>query len=165
MNVMSKKIIRYLAVFMAVSILFSGISLQITTAFADEVDGTVETPTDIESIVSDDSDLQDYVAYTKGHKDANKATVDVTVPLNAYAAEDNAVITAGDNKLIWEEGTGKITWTFDVTQEAVYNLQISWDALAKGIDPEFEILIDGVCPFDEAENIVLSRMWKKWTKL
>ena len=157
---MSKKIIRYLAVFMAVSILFSGISLQITTAFADEVDGTVETPTDIESIVSDDSDLQDYVAYTKGHKDANKATVDVTVPLNAYAAEDNAVITASDNKLIWEEGTGKITWTFDVTQEAVYNLQISWDALAKGIDPEFEILIDGVCPFDEAENIVLSRMWK-----
>ena len=170
---MSKKIMRYLSVLMAVAILFSGISLQITTAFAEEADSAVIDNTEleeIESIVSDDSDLQKYAAYTKtdSFKNANKATVDVKVPLGAYVAENvtekDAVTTVSANEIKWEKGTGRITWTFDVTQEAVYNLQISWDALAKGIDPEFEILIDGVCPFDEAENIVLSRLWKNITE-
>lgn len=161
---MSKKFMRYLSVLMAVSILFSGISLQITTAFADEVDGTVDNvvneTVDIESIVSGDSDLQDYVAYTKEHKVTNKATVDVKLPLDAFVAENGAAITAGDGMLEWKDGAGSVTWTFDVSQTAVYNLTIFWDAVGKGIDPEFEVLIDGKCPFDEAENIVLSREWK-----
>ena len=162
---MSKKIARYLSVFLAVSILFSGISLQITTAFAEEANVTVDGTTDVitDNIDSEskenDSDLQDYVAYTAGHKITNKATVDVKLPLAAFVA-DGAEIVMGENVLEWKDGNGKVTWTFEVTQTAVYNLEFLWKAPNKGIDPEFEILIDGVCPFDEAENIVLSRLWK-----
>ena len=86
---MSKKIVRYLSVLLAVSILFSGISLQITTAFAEEANVTVDGTTDVTTGNIDseskenDSDLQDYVAYTAGHKITNKATVDVKLPLAA----------------------------------------------------------------------------------
>ena len=155
---MSKKIIRYLSVLLAVSILFSGISLQITTAFADEADGTTAVP-GVESIVSDDSELQDYVAYTAGHKITNKATEEIKLPITEFAV-DGADVTVEENVLTWKEGNGKVTWTFEVSQTAIYNLKFLWDATDTGIDPEFEILIDGVCPFDEAENIVLSRLWK-----
>lgn len=159
---MSKKIVRYLSMLLAVSVLFSGISLQITTAFADEADGTIAVP-GVESIVSDDSELQDYVAYTNGHKITNKATVDVKLPITEFAA-DGADVAVEENVLNWKEGNGKVTWNFEVAQTAVYNLKILWDAAGKGIDPEFEILIDGKCPFDEAENIVLSRWWKSVDK-
>ena len=61
---MSKKIVRYLSVLLAVSILFSGISLQITTAFADEAPN-VETPANQTQPVEDTvADLQSYAKYT-----------------------------------------------------------------------------------------------------
>ena len=49
MNVMSKKIVRYLSMILAISVLFSGISLQITTAYADTVDTTVEADADADA--------------------------------------------------------------------------------------------------------------------
>ncbi len=155
---MSKKIMRCLSVLLAVSILFSGISLQITTAYADEVaDDTVAT--DAEEVVSTDSELIDYVEYTTKHGITNKATSEIVIPLDAYVA-DGADITVEENVLNWQSGEGTVTWSFDVAQTAVYNLQISWKPGNSGINPEFSILIDDVCPFDEAENIELDRLWK-----
>ena len=155
---MSKKIVRYLSVILAVSILFSGISLQITTAYADTADSTVAT-TDAESVVSADSGLIDYAQYTAAHGVTDKATADIELPVTAYAA-DGADVTVNENALNWSTGEGNVTWTFDVAQTAIYNLKISWEPGNSGINPEFVILIDGKCPFDEAENIQLSRLWE-----
>ena len=154
---MSKKITRYLSVILAVSILFSGVSLQITTAYAAEADSTVVT--DTEPIVSTDSELIDYTQYTTAHGITNKATANIELPVATYAA-DGADVTVEENVLNWNKGDGTVTWTFDVAQTAVYNLKILWESVQSGINPEFAVLIDGKCPFDEAENIRLSRLWK-----
>ncbi len=154
---MSKKIVRYLSMLLAVSVLFSGISLQITTAYADTAED--EAVTDTESVVSTDSELIDYVEYTAAHGITDKATSDAVVPVSAYVA-DGADATVEENVLNWSTGDGNVTWTFEVPQTAVYNLTITWESGGSGLDPEFAVLIDGKCPFDEAENIVLSRLWK-----
>ena len=75
MNVMSKKIARYLSVILAVSVLFSGISLQIPTAYADTADSTASE--NAQSVVSADSGIIDYVEYTAEHGITDKATADI----------------------------------------------------------------------------------------
>ncbi len=158
---MSKRMVRYLSVLLAVSILFSGISLQITTAFADVADGAT-TATDAEPIVSDDSEIQDYIEYTKSHGITNKATAEVTVPLNAFAA-DGADVTADENALNWNKGDGSVTWTFDVPETALYNLQFVWEAKESGVDVIMGVMLDGKYQFDGSDEIVLSRLWKNAT--
>lgn len=128
-----------------------------TTAYADTDDST--DTSGVESVVSTDSELIDYTQYTADHGVTNKATADIEIPITTYAA-DGAELTVSENVLNWNEGDGVVTWTFDAAQTAVYNLKILWEPGQSGINPEFAILIDGKCPFDEAENIQLSRLWK-----
>lgn len=154
---MSKKILRYLSMALAVSILFSGFSLQVTTAYAETADNAVTT--EAEPIVSTDSGLIDYVEYTAAHGITDKATAEVQVPVNAYVA-DGAEVTVENDVLNWSKGEGSVTWTLEVPQTAVYNLEFLWEPSDSGINPEFAIMIDGGVPFEEAENIVLSRLWK-----
>ena len=159
---MSKKIVRYMSVILAVSVLFSGISLQITTAFADVADGTAAV-TETEPVVSTGDELQDYVEYTKAHGITNKANAAVNVPLNAFAA-DGADVTADENTLNWNKGDGSITWTFDVPETALYNLQLVWETTDSGVDIIMGVMIDGKYQFDGSDEIVLSRLWKNATE-
>ena len=92
---MSKKIVRYLSMLLAVSVLFSGISLQITTAYADTAD---DAAPNTEAVVSTTSELKDYVEYSSSHGISNKATADVEVPIGAYAA-DGADVTVKKTEL------------------------------------------------------------------
>lgn len=155
---MSKKITRYLSILLAVSVLFSGISLQITTAYADVAnDAPVAEP-----VVSTDSGIQDYIEYTKSHGVTNKATAGVEVPISAYAA-DGADVTADANALNWKNGDGSVTWTFTVPQTALYNLEFVWEPKASGVDVIMGVKIDGKYQFDGSDEIVLSRLWKNAT--
>ena len=162
---MCKRIKRYLAVLMAVSILFSGISLQITTAYADAVSGS-ELDGDFEAVVDTNSEFLDYTQYmtVNSEKGIIKADADVVVPLDAYTA-DGAEISTDDNGIIWKEavdteGNGKVTWEFEVTKTALYNIRITWLPQASGVDVVMGILIDGKEPFIGCDEIVLSREWK-----
>ncbi len=158
---MSKRIARYLSVLLAVSVLFSGISLQITTAYADVADDTA-TVTEAEPVVSADTELQDYVEYTKTHGISNKATADVAIPLAAYVA-DGADVVADENALTWNTGDGSVTWTFDVPETALYNLELVWEPKASGVDIVMGVMIDGKYQFDGSDEIILSRLWKNST--
>ena len=154
---MSKKIVRYLSVLLAVSILFSGISLQITTAYADGAD---DSATAVDTTVqSTDLDVQDYIEYTNGHGITNAATADVTIPISAFTA-DGADVGIENNTLIWNSGDGSVTWTFDVPETALYNLQLVWQPKTTGVDIAMGIMIDGKYLFDGSDEIVLSRLWK-----
>lgn len=156
---MSKKITRYLAMFLVVSVLFSGISLQITTAFADVADDTLKSTN---QVVSTDIEIQDYVEYTNAHGITNKANANVNVPLNAFAA-DGADVVAENNTLNWNTGDGSVTWTFKIPETALYNLQIVWEAKESGVDIITGVMIDGSYQFDGSDEIVLSRLWKNAT--
>lgn len=153
---MSKKIARYLSVVLAVSVLFSGFSLQVITAYADTAG---EASVGSKTVASSASELFDYVEYTADHAVTDKAEADVNIPIGAYVA-NGADVAVENNSLIWTSGEGSVTWSFEATQTALYNLEFVWEPRQSGINPEFSILIDGKCPFKEAENIVLSRLWK-----
>lgn len=153
---MSKKIARYLSVVLAVSVLFSGFSLQVITAYADTAG---EASVGSKTVASSASELFDYVEYTADHAVTDKAAADVNIPIGAYVA-NGADVAVENNSLIWTSGEGSVTWSFEATQTALYNLEFVWEPRQSGINPEFSILIDGKCPFKEAENIVLSRLWK-----
>ncbi|MBR3968140.1 MAG: extracellular solute-binding protein [Clostridia bacterium] len=162
---MSKKIVRYLSVLLAVSILFSGISLQITTAFADEAPN-VETPaTQTQPVEDTVADLQSYAKYTASKTVTNKADAEVKVPVTEFAA-DGADVTAKENSIFWNVGDGNVTWTFDVPKTALYNLKFVWetrDAKGKhlsGVDVITGVKIDGKYLFDGSDEVVLSRLWK-----
>ena len=155
---MSKKIVRYLSILLAVSVLFSGISLQITTAYADEADNSAAV-TETESVANTETEIQDYVQYTANHGVTNKATAAIEVPVTAYAA-DGADVTVNENTLSWNSGEGSVTWNFEVSETALYNLEFIWQAKESGVDIEMGVMIDGAYPFDGADEIVLSRLWK-----
>ncbi len=158
---MSKKIARYLSVVLAVSVLFSGISLQITTAFADVADDAAPV-TQTEPVVSADSELQDYIEYTTAHGITNKASAKVQVPVTAFVA-DGADVTVENDSVIWNGGDGNVTWTFDVPETALYNLELVWEPKADGVDIITGVMIDGEYQFDGSDEIVLSRLWKNAT--
>ncbi len=161
---MSKKVMRYLSALMAVVVLLSGISLQITTAFAAEADDTAGTvSTDAQPIVSDSSELISYVNYTKNHGVTNKASNEIIVPLNAFAA-DGADAAFNEDTFSWNTGDGKITWTFTVPETALYNLKFIWQAKGSGVDINMGVLIDGEYLFDGSDEIILPRLWKNATE-
>ena len=156
---MSKKIVRYLSMLLAVSVLFSGISLQITTAYADTAD---DAAPNTEAVVSTTSELKDYVEYSSSHGISNKATADVEVPIGAYAA-DGADVTVNENGINWASGEGSVTWTFEVNETALYNLKFVWEPKESGVDITFGVMIDGKYLFAGSDEIVLSRIWKNAT--
>lgn len=155
---MSKKLARYLSVLLTVSVLFSGISLQITTAYAENSNAAG----DVKAISTTDSELQDYVEYTSSHGISNKASADVEVPMGAFTA-DGADVTVSDSVLNWSTGEGSVTWNFNVTETALYNLKFVWEPKSSGVDITFGLMIDGKYPFDGSDEIVLSRIWKNAT--
>lgn len=160
---MSKKIVRYLSMLLAVSVLFSGISLQITTAFAEEANDTVVSePTDAQPVVSDESELIGYVDYTKEHGVTNKAKNEIAVPLDAFAA-DGADVAINENILNWNSGDGSVTFNFTVPETALYNLKFIWQAKESGVDINMGVMIDGKYLFDGSDEIILTRLWKNKT--
>lgn len=159
---MSRKIVRYLSMLLAVSVLFSGISLQITTAFADVADDTAAAVTETEPIANADSELQDYVEYTAAHGVTNKATGNIEVPVTTYAA-DGADVIAEENTLKWKTGDGSVTWSFTVPETALYNLEFVWEPEDSGVDVIMGVMIDGKYLFDGSDEVVLSRLWKNAT--
>ncbi|MDO4608330.1 MAG: extracellular solute-binding protein [Clostridia bacterium] len=168
---MSKKIARYLSLLLAVSVLFSGISLQITTAYAEEAENTnavVEAKSEdnvdnAKNNATDDEQLPNYVDYTADHGVTNKAKSNVDVAIDAFAA-DGADVTVNENTLSWKSGEGKVTWTFTVDETALYNLKFDWQAQSSGVDINLGVMIDGEYVFDGADEIILSRLWKNAEK-
>ncbi len=66
----------------------------------------------------------------------------------------------GKTALVWQNGTGEAVWNITVPQSAYYNIKISYMALKTGVDYGFGIKIDGEYPFEEAKELIFSRMWK-----
>ena len=154
---MSKKIARYLSVLLVVSVLFSSISLQLTTAFAETSDESVTTSADV--TITPSSDLIDYTEYSK-NGGGNKATEDLSVAITPENLGDAVLTVVEDGAVNWATGEGSATWSFDVPTDARYNLEIVWEAQSSGTDIELGVMIDGGYLFEEAETIILKRIWK-----
>ncbi len=87
-----------------------------------------------------------YYAYLQAHPDESRpdAEIHVEIPSPVQISED-----------------GQATWDLQVPTAGFYNIRITYTAHAgKDIDIECGLLIDGTSPFQAAEAMPLTRVWK-----
>lgn len=95
---------------------------------------------------------------------------DETVVLNAIsyssASSDANVETleswnGKSDVLRWTDEQGSVSWDFSVEQSGFYFLSMDYIALPyKGMEIEFEVLLDGNLPYDDFQAVRFSRVWK-----
>lgn len=111
--------------------------------------------------VSDKSEFSsEYSEYLSGK---NTAENDVRIPLSVYSAE-GAKVSFNDGAIFWEDGKGQISFSVEVQENALYNLELVWKASGSGVDPQFGLMIDGKYPFSDTKKIILNREWKNATE-
>lgn len=163
MNTVRKKIMGLLSVLLVVSVFLSGISMQTFTVFADTADTISDVNADATTQVSSNNELTGYADYIKNCGISNKATGEVSVPINEFVSADGADAVLSDGAVDWNNGDGSVIWTFNVDQAGLYNLRIDWVAMGSGVNPNFGVLIDGQYLFEGSDEVVLPRIWKNAT--
>ncbi len=87
-----------------------------------------------------------YYAYLQSHPDGPRPDREISVEIAEPVRIDE---------------DGRASWDIEVPAEGFYNLRVTYTAHAgKDIDIECGLLIDGVSPFQAAEAMPLTRVWK-----
>ncbi len=69
-----------------------------------------------------------------------------------------------ENVLLWKNGKGSVTWTFEIPEDGLYSMKLNFLPLKSGNEVEFKLYIDGIVPFDGAAAVKLSRDWVNATE-
>lgn len=145
-----------LASALALLILSGAVTVPVSVS-ADEV---VETPEQTVTQVS----VGTYNGYISDMADISPAKEDITLSAASAIADSEDVSLQSDingkEALVWNKGTGSVSWTFDVAEDAYYNIKLNYSAVKTGVDYTFGIEIDGLAPFDEANALVFPRYWQ-----
>ena len=128
---------------------------------------------DLNAEVIDASNRENtYLSYTKMYADAARPTTEVTIYGKDYVSAGNgAEVSVADvdgksGVAKWANQEGTLTFEVDVPETGVYNIEVSYEALAGGTtDIEFAMLIDGVCPYTTASRITLPKCWVSKTEI
>ena len=126
--------------------------------FADE--NTENNMANFEKPVND-SISDSYVNYIESFSDYSYATESISVKgnLGLIDAQGKAKIVEESNAIALYGGS--ITYTFDIPSNAFYNISFKYKSLNdNGIDVKVAIEIDGVTPFNNAQNIVIPTVWQ-----
>ena len=99
-----------------------------------------------------------YELYLRAHEGAADATQNVTVDVmsvqlsEGVELRDNGVYTASGSEAVW---------TVTVPESGYYNLSMTYLAEeSRGVDLERKLLINGELPFDGADTMTFSRIWR-----
>ena len=66
-----------------------------------------------------------------------------------------------ESALYWDENYDWFTWSFDMREEGLYQIEMEYYALPDtGSAIQRALMLDGAVPFDEANNITFYRAWK-----
>lgn len=91
--------------------------------------------------------------------DGKMSDSQICIDLENYVTDGELSAKTGDNGLI-TEGSGAITWTFNVASEGFYNLKLGYIALpGTTSDIQREIRIDGEVPYTDLSSVVIRRWW------
>ncbi|MBR2043261.1 MAG: extracellular solute-binding protein [Clostridia bacterium] len=165
---MKKKTLRMLAWLLAIVMMFSAASVSVMAAPEDNQnsasasDSTAATDT-VDKLVEGSG--SDYVSYQNSNAGVPAAKEDIAIPAINYTSENGSGVKVGEkfgkkDVLLWESRNGSVTYTFDIPEEAVYNIEFEYGLLdSSERDLDFGIQIDGKFPFDEASALELPRMW------
>lgn len=151
---------RLLSTTLAVLMLSGAVTVPVSVN-ADEVSETTnQTVTQIEAGT--------YNSYIEGKDKISPAKNDITLNATSAVVDNEDVLLKsninGKDALVWNKGTGSVTWTFKVAEEAYYNIKLNYSSIKTGVDYVFAIEIDGTAPFEEAKSLVFPRYWQDTDK-
>ena len=170
---MKKKSLRMLAWLLVMVMLISAASVSVMAAPDDKQDTVTAAPdlsavTEITTVDGEangaDSDF-DYITYQNSNAAVPAAKQDIVVPAIEFSSQNGSNVVAGEkfgktDVLLWESRNGSVTYTLDIPEDAVYNIEFEYVLLdSSERDLDFGIMIDGAYPFSEAETLELPRMW------
>lgn len=153
------------------------------SAPATDADSSVETNAedtaqDGEELPADDTEQEivqqgaysrdnSYENFLKKYASAKKPEQTILIPAVDFVKDQGASpkieaeYEGRDNILLWDSESGELTWQFDVAEEGLYNLSMSYIALLKNaLTISFELKIDGLTQFNSMKNFEFNRLFK-----
>ena len=104
-----------------------------------------------------------YSGYLRDHASASTPKDDVVVSLYDYSAEGKVEVVSnysGESQALLTEADSVVTWKVNVPQSGFYNVYLEYLLpQSRGVAAERALRIDGELPFDDAGNMVFSRIW------
>lgn len=100
-----------------------------------------------------------YSAYSKANSSASRDGNAIELDLAACDGESQ-LVEVRDGILSWKDGKGNLNFAFQAQSEGLFYLKMIWKPIGSGLDVSLGVKVDGVFPFEEAEEIILKRVWK-----
>ena len=105
-----------------------------------------------------------YSGYLRDHAGASTPRTDVEVSLYDYATEvGKAEVVSnysGESQALLTDAGSSVTWKVNVPQAGFYNIYMEYLLpQSRGVAAERSVMINGELPFDDAGNMVFSRIW------
>ena len=153
-----KKLLIFVGVVAAIVVVFVLMGKRKTPNYHDKYDGI-----DLNVSVAGAERQGTYAGYLRNHTDAVDAKTDAVVDLWNYQAEDGVDVVYdyynADKALVMENGS-LVTWKVNVPESGFYNIYLEFLLPeSRGVAAERAVMIDGELPFDDAQNIVFTRIW------
>lgn len=146
-------------------------ALVLTVAGTDSAVGIIyaDGPADADAMAKLDSPIVkgSYADYLSRYPSAAPAARSVVIEGESYNKSEGMNVSVldrfegSDGKAIETDETGSVSWSFDVPQEGLYQIDLRFYTIkGKDADIERELAIDGAVPFAEAKSLVFHRVWK-----
>ena len=104
-----------------------------------------------------------YSGYLKEHANAAKPSQDVAVGIYDYAAKGKVEVVSnysGASQALLMDADSVVTWKVNIPQSGFYNVRLEYLLpQSRGVAAERSLMIDGELPFDDAGNMVFTRVW------
>ena len=154
-----KKLLIFVGVIAAFVVFCLLLNLRGTKDFHEKYEGH-NLDVDITGAVRTDT----YSGYLRDHAGASTPRTDVEVGLYDYATEvGKAEVVSnysGESQALLTDAGSTVTWKVNVPQAGFYNIYMEYLLpQSRGVAAERSVLINGKLPFDDAGNMVFSRIW------
>ena len=107
----------------------------------------------------------DYKEYQSKIPTVNRPLESIELAAENSGQKSGVNMVDGMQAVLHEPGESGSEWQFSVSEDAAYQIRITYYALpGKGKDINLTLELDGAVPFEEATRLRLSRIWKDETK-
>jgi len=107
----------------------------------------------------------DYKEYQSKIPTVNRPLESIELAAENSGQKSGVNMVDGMQAVLHEPGESGSEWQFSVSEDAAYQIRITYYALpGKGKDINLTLELDGAVPFEEAARLRLSRIWKDETK-
>ena len=158
-----KKLLITLVVIAAFAVIFVLLNLKPIENYSEKYAG-VDLTADVAGAVREGT----YTRYLSAHEGAACPTEDISVDLFAYTeGEDVEVYTdfEGEEKALYTGTKSTVTWEVNVPEAGFYNIYLEYMTVeSRGVAIERALYINGELPFDDAGNVVFTRIWTDKTE-